>query len=73
MSGRFRNVFVSSSKISVLLIECLLFTLRLDDFFVILSYNGCFGLRALLGDIKKIKILVNFTFKLLCEIFYLIV
>ena len=55
MSGHFRNVFVSSSGISVLLVVFLLHMLTLDNFFVILSYNGRFGLRTLSkGEKKKI-------------------
>ena len=53
MSGHFRNVFVNSPDIFVLLVAFLLCMLRLDNFFMILSYNGCFSLRTLLKDKKK--------------------
>ena len=53
MSGHFRNVFVSTSDISVLSVVVLLYMLGLDNLFVIFSYNGCFGLPTLLKDIKK--------------------
>ena len=55
MSGHFRNVFMSSSDISVLLVVFLLYMLRLVNFFMILSYDGCFGLRTLLKDKEKIS------------------
>ena len=61
-------IFVSASDISVLLAVFLLYMLILDNFFVILSYSGCFGRRTLLKNIKEnTKILVHLTFKYICR------